>query len=120
MKKIIVAILMLLSISMYSQEYKVKAIQSGGMTVKYDAILKITDSLFSVTQMVKGVNKESSYDIVNTRNGVTYVTDGVMTHYFTMTENKSKKKGKQITHELYFTMDANQYGGIIVYYMEEI
>ena len=119
MKKTIIAALLMLSVCVYSQEYQVKSIQSGGMTVKYDAVLKITDSLFSVSKLVDGENIITSYDIVNKRNNITYVTDGVLTHYFTILKKKGKKKGKSFTHQLLFTTNQMQGNTIIVYYLEQ-
>lgn len=120
MKKILYTLVFLCTIFATAQEFKIIALQSGGFTVKSDAIIKITDSLFSMTQIIDGVEKEMSFDVINKRNNLTYVTDGVAIHFFFIKEKSGKKKKQPYTHEIIFTADQAQGGTIVTYYADKI
>ena len=116
MKKIFL-LLLLLPLSSIAQEYNVSAMMASGMTIKYDGIIQITDSLFVSKSYNKGKEYVEDYDIINERNGKVYLTDGVETHWYRIMEKSGKKKGKPYSYELHLTYDPNNGRGFVVYYI---
>ena len=120
MKKLILLMIIISTGSLSAQSYKVNALMAEGFVVKYDGVLKITDSLFLLTSTYKGKEQATSYDIINERNNLVYLTDGISIHHYTIQQKNGKKKGEKYTHELYFTSDNSSGRGLMVYYIEEI
>lgn len=119
MKKALFFLLALTSLIIEAQEYKYHAIMAEGYTVKLEGTIKITDSLMVISVTDKNGIQISDYDIINSRNNITYVTDGIATHTYTIQNQTGKKKGKKYNQILYFTMEAPDSKRLILYYLTE-
>lgn len=116
MKKLLLSLL-LLPLFLTSQDYNISAVLAGGMIVKYNGTIHVMDSLITIKTIYQGNESIVDYDIINFRNGQVYVTDGVMTHFYSIQNKKGKRKGRTYTHEMYFTFDERQGIGFMVYYL---
>lgn len=93
---------------------------SMGMTVSYPGDLIMNDTLLTIKNVTDGKENIITYDIINKRNNLIYVTDGVQTHTCSIIPKKQKRKGQPVTHELYFTFGLNPTSNLLVYYLDEI
>jgi hypothetical protein len=102
MRKILLFGMLLLSVSSYSQSYKVGALFFNSTIAKTDILLTITD------EKVRLESKDypSEYDIVKNTNGTIYTTDGVLTQSFILSKQSGKQKGFAYDTIIIFSLDA--------------
>lgn len=98
-----------------AQNFDIGVMDMNGMTAKIEGYIKITDSLV----IINTEGKSLEYQILKKTNGLTYFTDGVMTHYFTFLEESGKKKGFQFDTMIFFNPDKNFLPSIITYWCKK-
>lgn len=98
-----------------SQNYTFGVMSMSNMVAKSEGEISITDSL--VTIFTNG--KKLEYKKIKETNGIIYFTDDVMTHYFTMTSEKGKKKGFEYDTIIFFNPDKNFLQNIIIYWCKK-
>lgn len=98
-----------------AQTYVFGAIMTGGINVKYDGVIKITDS----TVVFKDSKKTSNYKLIKNTNGIIYFTDEVMTHYFTEFSQSGTKKGFEYDTVLTWFFDKRMGGDSLVYWCKK-
>ena len=114
-KTLFIVLLILLSNLSKAQNYDIGVMDMNGMTAKAPGQIKISDSLVTI---VTG-GKTLEYKLLKKVNGLTYFTDGVMTHYFTFLEEKGKKKGFEFDTMIFFNPDKNFLPNIITYWCKK-
>ena len=116
MKKIFLTLSFLFFCSLsFSQTYKFGAISSSSVTAKSEGKIIITDKNVSFESEGKTFN----YDLVKNVNGIIYFTDGVMTHFLTITEQKGSKKGFEYNYMINYQMDKNMGGTNVIYWSKK-
>lgn len=98
-----------------AQNFEIGVMDMSGMTAKTEGQIKISDSLVTI---VTG-GKTLEYKLLKKVNGLTYFTDGVMTHYFTFLEKVGKKKGFEFDTMIFFNPDKNFLPSIITYWCKK-
>ena len=119
MRKPILIILVIIGLNLHAQKFKYNAMMAQGLTVKTEGTIEITDSLLIITSNYKSETTTNDYDIINIRNNITYVTDGVSTHHFNIVSSPGKRKGKKYDKVFYFSMNINGRENLISYYITE-
>ena len=95
MKKITL-LAIFLTLTAYSQEYKLVGYGMSGQMLKADGFIKIQDSLMIMRFSSGSVDKTADYDITHERNGVIYVTDGMVDYHLQIEKLPGETKFKKI------------------------
>lgn len=98
MKTIITTILILSLGIMSAQEYEIGVVQFintsvGNAAVKIGGNIIVGDTLVVIELHNKKGSEKGDYDIINQRNGVTYLSDGTSTFELTFSQQSGKRKG---------------------------
>ena len=112
MKKILFLIFFVSGV-MNAQTYKVGIVGDYSYTTKIEGSIIITDSIYTLAFKDKA---PVVYDVVANKNGVVYITDGVMTDWIQVIEQKGTKKGFEYTHWLILNFDVRKKTNAIVLY----
>ena len=115
-KKFLTLLFMFFCSLSFCQNYKFGAISSSSVTAKSEGTINITDKNVSIESEGKIFN----YDLVKNVNRIIYFTDGVMTHFFTVTEQKGSKKGFDYNYMINYQMDKNLGGTSVIYWCKKI
>ena len=101
----------------YSQKFNYGACFINPNFFKLEGKINISDSTVEILANNNGVKEENKYSVLKKVNGVTYITDGVMTHSLVINSQTGKKKGFEYDNLIIMTFDKKQ-GGIdnIIYY----
>jgi hypothetical protein len=106
--------ILLTTFSIFGQKFDLGAIEVMGITSKITGKIVFSDSLLKMKLLHKGKLTNIDYDIINKRNGIIYVTDGVETFKTTIYEDVGKKKGFKFTQKMTFIQPN---GTISFYYL---
>lgn len=99
----------------YSQTYDFGALTSSTLTVKSEGKINITEK----SVIIESEGKTFKYNLVKNANGVIYFTDGVMTNFFTIIEQKGKKKGFEYDYIINYQMDKKMGGTNVIYWSKK-
>ncbi|MGN7513673.1 MAG: hypothetical protein ACTHOM_04810 [Allomuricauda sp.] len=114
MKTLFTIIALFLSLTIYSQKYEIGAMTVMGFTTKMKGTIELTDNMMLLELETKKGITNADYDIINERNGITYVSDGTETFNTSIIENKGRKKGFKHTYVMNFVHPTGQH---IIYYI---
>lgn len=99
MNKLITVILLFTTFTITGQEWEIgaafmNASDISGVFLKIKGKAKLTDNLFELALEDKNQKEVTSdFDVINQRNGITYLSDGVTTYQLVIMEQSGKKKG---------------------------
>ncbi len=100
----------------FSQTYNVVAVGDFYNVTKLNGTATITDAKYTVS-FENG--KTSEFDVVSNKNGTIYITDGVMTDWLNIIEEKGKKKGKEYSKIIIINFDIRRnLNTKVLYYCE--
>ena len=88
-----------------------------GFTMKMKGTIELTDTMLLLELDTKKGVTNADFDIINQRNGITYVTDGTETFNTSIIENKGRKKGFKHSHVMNFVHPRGQH---IIYYINPL
>lgn len=99
----------------FGQKFSYGAIAVTGMTIKQDGKIFITDSLVTIASN----NQSNEYNFIKKANSIIYFTDGVMTHFMTVTNQAGKAKGFSYGRVIVFTPDKRMANDVVIYYAKQ-
>ena len=117
MKRLLIIAVILFSTTVFSQKYEIGASEAMGFAYKLKGSLEITKNMMFMELDSKHNHKSLNFDIINERNGITYVSDGTETFNTSIIERKGKRKGFKYTHIMNFVHPSGQ---LVIYYIKPL
>lgn len=117
MRTTIICFLMITASSIYSQNYEIGAMLIKGVTIKMGGDVSFRDGLVYIHYLTDAGDETTDYDIINVRNGITYVSDGTETYEIRIAQKDGKKKGFKHSHIMTFVQPSKE---VYLYYVNKL
>src|SRR4051812_48409881 len=107
MKHLIITFTLLISLSAYSQTYKVGIVKTGAAVKNVDGLIVMSDSV--VTSTIDG--QTSTMKIVSRKGFTVHVTDGSMQHKYIVSHGKGRLHGFTYDCSIKYELDKRHSAG---------
>lgn len=108
---------LLVAMSMSAQQYEIGAMEAMGFAAKMEGRVEFREIMMFLELETKKGTTKADFDIVNERNGLTYVSDGTETFTVQILERDGKKKGYKFNHTMTFFHPNGQF---VLYYLKKL
>jgi len=102
------------------QKYQYGVLFSAGLFIQVSGTIEVTDTRVSITRSLDERADTTSFQFVRKTNNQVFFTDGLMTHFFTITKRSGNQEGFEYDTLIVVDQDDRRADAYVSYYAKRI